>query len=83
MRGAGTVSGFRSSECGHFTLCFVVISGQNSKMGRSVKGRVPCDLGFMFGSVSVRVLIVLKKLVLLCESGCDGEGAGIHVCHIT
>ena len=60
-----------------------MISGQNSKMGRSAKGRVPCDLGFMFGSVSVRVLIVLKRLVLLCESGCDGEGAGIHVCHIT
>ena len=56
--GAGTVSGSRSSKCGHFTLCFVVISGQNSKMERSVKGRVPCDLGFMFGSVSVRVLIV-------------------------
>ena len=28
--------------------------------------------------VSVRVL---KRLVLLCESGCDSEGAGIHVCY--
>ena len=45
----GTVSDSRSSEYGHVTLCFVVISGQNSMTGRSVKGRVPSDLDFMFG----------------------------------
>ena len=38
-----------------------------------MKGRVPSDLDFMFGGC------VLERLVLLCESGCDGEGAGIRV----
>ena len=36
------------------------------------------DLGFMFGGC---VCESLRRQVLLCESGCDGEGAGIHVCY--
>ena len=45
--------------------------------------RVSCVVTWVtcLESVSVRVLIVLRRLVLLCESGCDCEGAGIHVCY--
>ena len=38
MGGAGTVSDSRSSEYGHVTLCFVVISGQNSMPGEECEG---------------------------------------------
>ena len=31
MGGAGTVSDSRSSKCGHFTLCFVVISSKTGE----------------------------------------------------